>query len=209
MNDMTNYMPVPLHSSSELSATDISSGCIYLSEECNFGRSLLGDYCSSYTSHFVLHGTSDRRFLHEPYALLHQDLKTSVQNSVLDEPVAESTCIVADADNWNVQLFSCKSKYPDEPLKPLPLISSPLVCNLIESVYELAKLKMSPEFCLLHLEDQLQSIYLKSQRLAEYIRVCRKVYSQDLATLLNLDINDMPLLLAISRTHSPQLFRNL
>jgi len=37
--------------------------------------------------------------------------------------------------------------------------------------------------CLMHLEDQLQSIYLKSKLLAEYIKVHRRVFSHELASL--------------------------
>ena len=35
----------------------------------------------------------------------------------------------------------------------------------------------------MHLEDQLQSIYLKSKLLAEYIKVHRRVFSHELASL--------------------------
>jgi len=37
--------------------------------------------------------------------------------------------------------------------------------------------------CLMHLEDQLQSIYLKSKLLAEYIKVHHRVFSHELASL--------------------------
>jgi len=35
----------------------------------------------------------------------------------------------------------------------------------------------------MHLEDQLQSIYLKSKLLAEYIKVHRRIFSHELASL--------------------------
>jgi len=35
----------------------------------------------------------------------------------------------------------------------------------------------------MHLEDQLQSIYLKSKLLAEYIKVHHRVFSHELASL--------------------------
>lgn len=46
------------------------------SQNCNIGRSLLADYCESYQSDFVLHGTSDRSFLNDD---LHRDLQTALK----------------------------------------------------------------------------------------------------------------------------------
>ncbi len=64
--------------------------------ESNFGRSLLAGYHDHYLSDFVLHGTSDDNF----HSRLHNDLTMAVQNSALDEPIAQAACIVADTDKW-------------------------------------------------------------------------------------------------------------
>jgi len=39
----------------------------------------------------------------------------------------------------------------------------------------------------MHLEDQLQSIYLKSKLLAEYIKIHHRVFSHELASLHGYD----------------------
>ena len=62
----------------------------------NFGRSLLAGYTDHYMSDFVLHGTSDSSFKSQ---LLH-DLQMTVQHSILDEPIDEAVCVIADTDNW-------------------------------------------------------------------------------------------------------------
>lgn len=81
----------------------------------------------------------------------------------------------------SVQLFSCKSKSPDEPIKPLALGSSPLVCNLIESVYELGKLKMSPEFVRFLCNTTIDTARVKPTLCCSYIhtylpKVCTCMY---------------------------------
>ena len=60
----------------------------------NFGYSLLAGFCEKFVFEFVLHGTSDKTFLDS----IHQSLKFSKQNSILDCPIDEAIYIVADID---------------------------------------------------------------------------------------------------------------
>jgi len=207
---LSSFIELPLKGS-EISASTTTitpASTPQISSDYNFGRSLMAGYCDHYLSDFVLHGVRDKSMLTSPYTEIHRDLKASVQNSVLDEPIAEASCIVADVDKWSVQLFSCKYNSPDE-LKRQQLISSQLVCDIIESVHDMWKLRVSPEFCLIHLEDHLQGIYLKSKILAEYIKVHHRLYSHELASLHGFDMSDMPLLLAVAGTHSPDIILSL
>jgi hypothetical protein len=64
--------------------------------ERNFGRSLLAGYSNYYLSDFVLHGTSDVSYAPKLIA----DLELAAQTTILDEPVTEAVCIVADVDKW-------------------------------------------------------------------------------------------------------------
>ncbi|KAK3091005.1 hypothetical protein FSP39_016401 [Pinctada imbricata] len=88
-----------------------------------------------------------------------------------------------------------------------PVVASQLVCNMLEGVQQLWKLKMSSEFCLMHLEDRLQEIYFKSKMLAEYLKDVKRndVNMKELKNLLDFDTGDVPLLVAIAGTHSPHL----
>lgn len=162
----------------------------------NFGRSLFADYSDHYMSDFVLHGTSCTEFTRK----MNKDLQQAVQHSILDEPISEAVCIVADTDNWSVNIAS--SCHLDK--CPLPCSASRLVCDMVESVSELWKLKMSPEFCMMHLEDRLQEIYFKSMMLVEYAHVNNKPCMKELTTMLGFDASDMTLLLAVASTHSSQ-----
>ncbi|XP_033750955.1 folliculin-interacting protein 2-like isoform X2 [Pecten maximus] len=179
---------------------ELSSSSIKVFDR-NFGRSLMAGYSDHYLSDFVLHGTSENSF-HEK---LRSDLEVAVQHSVLDEPIGEAVCIIADTDQWCVNVAS--SRDVDKPFEPLtkPVIASQLVCNLMEGVLQLCKLKMSSEFCLMHLEDRLQEIFFKSKMLAEYLKDVKKCNIKELTQLLGFEPGDLPLLVAIAGTHSPHL----
>ncbi|XP_064612338.1 folliculin-interacting protein 2-like isoform X2 [Liolophura sinensis] len=173
--------------------------------ERNFGRSLMAGFSDHYLSDFVLHGTSDNNFHHKLLA----DLNLAIQHPVLDEPVTEAVCVIADTDTWTVEVMSSHASTDRLTDK---WVASQLVCNLLEAVHDLWKLKMSPEFCLMHLEDRLQEIFFKSRTLMEYLRGIQmsktKCNKKDLAALLGLDSNnssDLQLLLSIAGTHSPMV----
>ncbi|XP_064621785.1 folliculin-interacting protein 1-like isoform X2 [Lineus longissimus] len=170
--------------------------------ERNFGRSLLAGYSKCYLSDFVLHGTSDVDYTSK----LIGDLELAAQTTVLDEPVNEAVCIVADADKWEVKLISSQVG-PSTDKAPGMTINGPsqLVANLIESVHDMWKLKMSPDFCLMHLEDRLQEIYFKSRMLSEYMRHRKVGDVTELATVIGCDTSDLSLLFAVAGTHSPSL----
>ncbi|GFO02076.1 folliculin-interacting protein 1 [Plakobranchus ocellatus] len=166
----------------------------------NFGRSLLAGYSDHYLSDFVLHGTSDVNY--KPRLL--NDLQTTVKHSILDEPIDEAVCVIADTDQWTVEVASSKVM-GISPSGCTSWTSSKLVADLIESVMEISRLKMSAEFCLMHLEDRLQEIYFKSHMLSEYLTGATMYSQRELTSMLGFETSDMALLLAVAGTHSPGL----
>ncbi|NWT36193.1 FNIP1 protein, partial [Chroicocephalus maculipennis] len=165
----------------------------------NFGRSLLGGYCSSYVPDFVLQGIgSDEKLRH----CLVSDLSHAVQHPVLDEPIAEAVCIIADTDKWTVQVASSQRRMIDNKLGKEVLVSS-LVSNLLHSTLQLYKHNLSPNFCVMHLEDRLQELYFKSKMLSEYLKGQMRVHVKELGMVLGIESSDLPLLAAVASTHSP------
>uniref|UniRef100_A0A8C7AZK2 Folliculin interacting protein 2 n=1 Tax=Neovison vison TaxID=452646 RepID=A0A8C7AZK2_NEOVI len=67
-----------------------------------------------------------------------------------------------------------------------------LVADLVHTVH-----------CIMHLEDRLQEMYLKSKMLSEYLRGHTRVHVKELGVVLGIESNDLPLLTAIASTHSP------
>ncbi|XP_059820929.1 folliculin-interacting protein 2-like isoform X2 [Hypanus sabinus] len=167
----------------------------------NFGRSLFGGYCPQYVPDFVLHGiNSDEKLKH----CLMADLAHAVQHPVLDEPIAEAICIIADTDKWSVQVATSQRKAVDNKLGKEILVSNFVSC-LLQSILQLYKLQLPADFCVIHLEDRLQELYFKSKMLSEYLKGHARVHVKELGMVLGIESSDLPLLSAIASTHSPSV----
>uniref|UniRef100_A0A8C3SUM9 Folliculin interacting protein 2 n=1 Tax=Chelydra serpentina TaxID=8475 RepID=A0A8C3SUM9_CHESE len=166
----------------------------------NFGRSLLGGYCPTYMPDLVLHGISNDEKLKQ---WLPADLLHAVHYPVLDEPIAEAVCIIADTDKWNVQVATSQRKMMDCMKLGKDVLVSSQVSSLLQSILQLYKLNLPADFCIMHLEDRLQEMYLKSKMLSEYLRGHTRVHVKELGIVLGIESNDLPLLAAIASTHSP------
>ncbi|XP_069508628.1 folliculin-interacting protein 1 isoform X2 [Ambystoma mexicanum] len=165
----------------------------------NFGRSLLAGFCASYVPDFVLQGIGNDEKLKQH---LMSDLSHAVQHPVLDEPIAEAVCILADLDKWTVQVASSQRRATENKLGKEVLVSG-LVSNLLHSTLQLYKHHLSPNFCIMHLEDRLQELYFISRMLSEYLKGQTRVQVKELSQVLGIESNDLPLLAAVASTHSP------
>ncbi|XP_024122331.1 folliculin-interacting protein 1 isoform X1 [Oryzias melastigma] len=166
----------------------------------NFGRSLFGGYCPTYVPDFVVHGIPSDDKLRQS---LTTELTHAVQHPVLDEPIAEAVCIIADTDKWTVQVASSQRRATDVNKLGKEVLVSSLVSSLLQSTHQLFKLNLSPNFCIMHLEDRLQEIYFKSKMLAEYLKGQTRVHVKELGMVLGIESSDLPLLAAVASTHSP------
>ncbi|XP_065592309.1 folliculin-interacting protein 2 isoform X3 [Cyrtonyx montezumae] len=173
----------------------VSSQCVK-----NFGRSLLGGYCHTYVPDLVLHGVNNDEKLKQ---CLLADLLHAMHHPVLDEPIAEAVCIIADTDKLNVQVATSQRKMMDNMKLGKDVLVSSQVSSLLQSILQLYKLNLPADFCIMHLEDRLQEMYLKSKMLSEYLRGHTRVHVKELGIVLGIESNDLPLLAAIASTHSP------
>ncbi|KAJ1073731.1 hypothetical protein K5549_006969 [Capra hircus] len=147
----------------------------------NFGRSLLAGYCPTYMPDLVLHGTSSDEKLKQCLAA---DLVHTVQHPVLDEPIAEAVCIIADTDKWSVQVATSQRKAVDSTKLGQDVLVSSQVSSLLQSILQLYRLHLPADFCVMHLEDRLQEMYLKSKMLSEYLRGHTRVHVKELSVVL-------------------------
>ncbi|KAJ7326851.1 hypothetical protein JRQ81_016610 [Phrynocephalus forsythii] len=166
----------------------------------HFGRSLLGGYCASYIPDLVLHGISSEEPLKQ---CLPAELRHAVNHPVLDEPIAEAVCIIANTDKWTVQVATSQRKTTDNIKLGKDVLVSSQVSSLLQSILQLYKLNVPADFCVMHLEDRLQEMYLKSTMLSKYLRGQSRVHVKELGVVLGIESNDLPLLAAIASTHSP------
>ncbi|MGH0159204.1 UNVERIFIED_CONTAM: hypothetical protein FKN15_036862 [Acipenser sinensis] len=121
----------------------------------------------------------------------------------LDEPIAEAVCIIADTDKWTVQVATSQRRVVDSNKLGKDVLVSSLVTSLLQSILQLYKLNLSPDFCIMHLEDRLQEMYFKSKMLSEYLKGNTRVHVKELGVVLGIESNDLPLLAAVASTHSP------
>eukprot|EP00061_Rhincodon_typus_P018693 g47975.t1 len=108
----------------------------------------------------------------------------SDQHPVLDEPISEAVCIIADLDKWTVQVASSQRRTTDSNRLGKEVLVSSLVSNLLHSTLQLYKLNLSPNFCIMHLEDRLQELYFKSKMLSEYLKGQMRVHVKELGMVL-------------------------
>ncbi|XP_048590389.1 folliculin-interacting protein 1 [Nematostella vectensis] len=178
--------------------------CSDLKKSNSFGRSLFAGFSETYHPDFVLQGLPSKDFLPSLYG----DLRLSLQHSVIDDPVTEAVCIIADTDTWTCELISAnksKRNSSSEAVTVQPIEVSNLIFSMLSSVSGLSDVRMSAEFCLMHLEDRLKEIYLKSKVVSEWLRDRKRpITKPELAKTLGIDDSDMMLLLAVASAHAPQ-----
>lgn len=63
-----------------------------------------------------------------------------MEHSVLEDPISEAVCVVADTERWQVDVCTSMREQPKR------LSASHLVTQMVETVIHLTKLKMSSEF---------------------------------------------------------------
>lgn len=168
----------------------------------SFGWSLMAGISDHYLEDFCLQGVSSPVVEED----IRKDLTSSVQVCTFGEQTAEVVCIVADTDNWSVQLMSNSwSNGEKNGSSGVRVGMSSLVGNICECILNMSELGISPELLVTYLEDRLQELYFQSHTLSEFLRGRKKTSVVKLASALNLSASDMPLLLSIATTHSPFL----
>lgn len=173
---------------------------------CEWGiaGSLFGGVASHYIPERVLQGCAPLGYGWE--VTLKRDLALDAQYPILDPCLSEAVAIVANLDSCEVQLISSHTYVVDRPgTFGVRAGLSQLVANMLESVYHMWKLHASAELCLSFLESRLQEMLLRSQALSELLLSSEFCDMDTLTTVLSLDPNDVPLLLSVASTHSPEV----
>ncbi|XP_054724932.1 folliculin-interacting protein 2-like [Uloborus diversus] len=180
-------------------STEITNSSPYKS----FGWSLMAGISDHYLMDFCLQGVDGPLTEDE----IRDDLIHLTHIDVLGEPPSEAVCILADTDKWTVNLLSSNfiGGEKDGSLGVRIAMSS-LVSGICDAILNMIELRIPPESCIIYLEDRLQELYFRSQMLSDYLRGNRlSIPYSKIASTLNVDASDIPLLLSIATTHSPYL----
>ncbi|XP_046960967.1 folliculin-interacting protein 1 isoform X1 [Vanessa cardui] len=178
----------------EFPLSQVSSSKLHTQVRSGYEASLLGGLTNNYVPDLVLQGTVANSNTWE--ADLRRDLDlTSYLNKTLDPPV-QSIAIVGDTNSWEVSLVGRECGCGG---------LSPLVGGALDALPAMRRARVPPQQCLLYLESKLREFCVLSKTLADMLM---STDFCDIATLtksLNIDVNDVPLLLAVATTHTPQV----
>lgn len=159
-----------------------------------FDGSLLGGVTDHYVPDLVLQGTIAKPNTWELDLRRDLDL-TSYLNKALESPI-QATAIIGDINTWEVRVIGRESGSGG---------MSSLVGAMLDTLPAMWKAKVPAQQCILFIESKLREFCVLSKTLADMLM---STDFCDIATLtksLNIDINDVPLLLAVATTHTPQV----
>ncbi|XP_011866215.1 PREDICTED: folliculin-interacting protein 2 isoform X3 [Vollenhovia emeryi] len=138
------------------------------------------------------------------WSYMREEVMASARFPTIDQPVAEALCVLADLDTWHVGILSNNAPWQNP---PLPVGMSRLVSNMLESFVYVWRKYHSPTHCIAILEAKLRELWLRSETLAEMMMSMEESDANvsNLTNALDLDAADIPLLLAVATTHSPEI----
>lgn len=138
------------------------------------------------------------------WSYIREEIMASARFPTIDQPVAEALCVLADLDTWHVGILSNNAPWQSP---PLPVGMSRLVSNMLESFAYVWRKYHSPTHCIAILESKLRELWLRSEALAEMMMSMEESDANvnSLTNALDLDAADIPLLLAVATTHSPEI----
>ncbi|XP_024874197.1 folliculin-interacting protein 2 isoform X1 [Temnothorax curvispinosus] len=138
------------------------------------------------------------------WSYMREEVMASARFPTIDQPVAEALCVLADLDTWHVGILSNNAPWQSP---PLPVGMSRLVSNMLESFAYVWRKYHSPTHCIAILEAKLRELWLRSEALAEMMMSMEESDANvnSLMNALDLDAADIPLLLAVATTHSPEI----
>ncbi|CAH0728932.1 unnamed protein product, partial [Brenthis ino] len=178
----------------EFPLRQVSASKLQSQVRSGYDASLLGGITNHYVPDLVLQGTLASPSTWE--ADLRRDLDlTSYLNKTLDSPV-QAVAIIGDTNTWEVRLVGRECGCG---------ALSPLVGGMLDALPAMRHARVPSHQCLLYLESKLRELCVLSKTLADMLM---STDFCDIATLtksLNIDVNDVPLLLAVATTHTPQV----
>ncbi|XP_069354807.1 folliculin-interacting protein 2 isoform X2 [Maniola hyperantus] len=157
---------------------------------------LLGGVTNHYVPDLVLQGTLAKPSTWEAELRRDLDLSSYLHKSV--DATVRSVAIVGDTNTWEVRLIGrgcgCGGL-------------SPLVGGMLDALTAMRRAHIPPQQCILYMESKLREFCVLSKTLADMLMSTDFCDIATLTQALNIDVNDVPLLLAIATTHTPQVTR--
>ncbi|XP_076269276.1 folliculin-interacting protein 2 [Rhynchophorus ferrugineus] len=168
-----------------------------------YSSTVIKGLVEQYIPDMVLQGTTSPQAHWE--SKLKKNLARQTQHSLLDQPVEEALAVVASTDTWEVQLMSSHTYVIDKGSNGVRIGMSQLVANMLETLLHMWKAHIPTQHCLKHIEQKLQELCLRSRALAQLLLASEFCSIELLTSALKVEVNDVPLLMAVASTHTPQV----
>ncbi|KAI9278908.1 folliculin-interacting protein middle domain-containing protein [Phascolomyces articulosus] len=184
----------------------------------SYGRSLMGAYCDTYKSDFVLLGVSNNSFIDR----LEADMKNTLPQFALTDEVTEAACLVIDTEKSRCRILRQHISHVDpntmnnEGAEFNTNWKDISYCNIVRQLVTNIKQKhassTSPDEIVDFIEDGLQLIYLQSlllqERLFEWFDSAGTEPMEDLKDIaedIRVEISDIPLLVNVCSTYDSRV----
>ncbi|KAI9490447.1 folliculin-interacting protein middle domain-containing protein [Zychaea mexicana] len=182
----------------------------------SYGRSLMGTYCDTYKSDFVLLGVSNSSFIDR----LEADMKHTLPQFALTDEVTEATCLVIDAEKSRCRILRQRISHVDSSdmnngennANWKDVNCSNIVRQLLSNVKQMHTSGASPDEIVDSIEDGLQLIYFQSlllqERLFEWLSSTGTEPLEDLKDIaedIKVEISDIPLLVNVCSTYDSRV----
>lgn len=182
---------MPIYSSQESNENPVECGV-------GFDQTLLRGVTDHYVPDVILQGTTMSVHQFEPHMRRDLELSTYV-NRIFDNADRQALAIVADTEKWTVRVWSSKG-----PLNGLGSMST-LVGNMLDVLPHLRNARVPTNECILYMESKLRDFCILSKTMSDILMTTDFCDMATLTKALNIDANDVPLLLAVATTHTPQV----
>ncbi|XP_063821033.1 folliculin-interacting protein 2 isoform X1 [Ostrinia nubilalis] len=159
-----------------------------------FDASLLGGVTDHYVPDLILQGTISKSDVWEGELRRDLDL-TAYLNKALDSPV-QAVAIIGDTNNWCVRVVGREAGAGG---------MSSLVAAMLDALPAMRRARVPAHQCISFLEGKLREFCVLSKTLADMLMTTDFCDIATLTKSLSIDVNDVPLLLAIATTHTPQV----
>ncbi|CAG9860177.1 unnamed protein product [Phyllotreta striolata] len=112
----------------------------------------------------------------------------------------ENIGILANIDNWEVQILSSNRNKSDS-----LVVASPLVSNILDTISQMSQSNVNKEHCTRFIEQSLLEICLKGNALSQLLLTVDFCTVEFLLNALKVSIADIPLLMSVASRINPEI----
>ncbi|XP_062544477.1 uncharacterized protein LOC134211544 isoform X2 [Armigeres subalbatus] len=175
-----------------------------LPSKAGFIPSLFSRVTDHYIPDMILQGTTAPPPKWE--RVLKKDLRLASRFALMEQYSTENLAIVANLETHDVRLItSNQSSMAPGSINGELVGMSQIVSSMLETVHAMWISGLSSFQCMAFIESKLRELYLQSESIASFLLTTDFCSIESITKTLNITANDMPLLLSVVSTHTPEV----